>query len=193
MSEENELSPEALNRLLEDMVNEDVETMLASVGRQKEDTGEYDEKKEDRIREAMQNLAHYAEFGPTFDPEGKYLCGSCYYRMVMDWATLDRCYLVIGETRMEDGGCAIYQIGNPDSEYNPLPILKQYSQAEAMYAERPEAKGFGCSRCEYNPQEAKKPDSKGRKGWCQFFGVHVEPLACCDREDGPDLVEGKEE
>jgi hypothetical protein len=89
---------------------------------------------------------------------------------------------------MVAGGCRIYEIGEPMHE-KPA---KQYSQVETMYAERPRAKGFGCSRCEYGA-EAKGKDPDGRESWCEEWGMHVRPKACCDQEDGPDLVEAPSE
>ena len=149
----------------------------------------FDEKREARIRKNMELMAHYAESGPTFDPDGNYLCGTCYYRQVMDWATLPACYTVSGKISMETGSCAQYVIGNPDSEWNPLPVAERYTQIEAMYGERPEAKGFGCApRCGWG-EPAREKDSEGRTTWCTFFGTRVMDKACCDREGGPDLKE----
>lgn len=149
------------------------------------DPGKYDFDKEKQIREQMQLIAHYAEEGPTFDPAGKYLCGSCRYRMVVDSGPMDECYSVTGTTKMATGSCGLYVIGNVESEHNPLPMLERYTQLEAGYAER--KNGFGCQNCEF-ASKAKKPDPDGRKLWCRFFGTHVTKTACCDRESGPDMV-----
>lgn len=149
------------------------------------DAGKYDFDNEKQIREQMQLIAHYAEEGPTFDPAGKYLCGSCRYRMVVDSGPMDECYTVTGTTKMDTGSCALYVIGNVESEHNPLPMLGRYTQLEAEYAER--KNGFGCQNCEF-ASKAKKPDPDGRKLWCRFFGTHVTKTACCDRESGPDMV-----
>jgi len=135
----------------------------------------------------MQRIAFYAEEGKSFDPDGKYLCNSCYYRERMDWGDTPACYIVEGKISMEDGSCDRYIHGTPDAEWNPLPMLHKYSQAQAGYAERPKEKGFGCSRCEYGAK-AKKPDSKGRESWCNMFGVHVRPEACCSSHDGKDML-----
>lgn len=149
----------------------------------------YDTRRENEKRELMQQMAFYAEEGPTWDPEGKYLCGSCYFRALMDWGDTPYCYIVEGKVSMEDGSCQFYRYGNPDSEWNPLPMGKKYTKEEANYAERPKVKGFGCyPRCEYaSPAEGK--DKDGREFWCGQFGVHVRAKACCAFEDGKDLVQ----
>lgn len=64
------------------------------------------------------------------------------------------------------------------------PDEAQETKAEAGYSERPEAKGFGCSRCEYSVQSVQLEG----KSWCSFWGLHIKPLACCSEEDGPDLI-----
>lgn len=149
----------------------------------------YDTRRENQKRELMQTLAFYAEEGPAWDPEGKYLCGSCYYRQLMDWGDTPACYIVEGKISMETGSCQFYRYGNPDSESNPLPMKKRYTQEAVNYAERPKAKGFGCfPRCEYG-KVAEGKDSDGREIWCGQFGVHVRPKACCAFEDGSDLIQ----
>lgn len=149
----------------------------------------YNSEREDEKRELMAHLAFYAESGPTFDPEGKYLCGTCYYRELMDWGNTPACYIVEGKISMEAGSCMFYRKGDPDSEWNPIPMKKKYTQAEAQYAERPKVKGFGCyPRCEY-VSVAQGPDKDGREFWCGEFGVHVRAKACCAFEDGKDLVQ----
>jgi len=143
---------------------------------------------EEEKRKLMAEMAFYAESGPTFDPDGEYLCSSCLYRMVMDWDTLNACYIVSGETKMDVGTCMFYRRGTPDSESNPLPMGIKYSQAEAGYSERPKAKGFGCyPRCGH-ASVAEGQDKDGRPTWCGQFGVHVQPKACCYFEGGSDLV-----
>lgn len=142
------------------------------------DTGEYDESKEDHMRGEMSLWVNYAETGPSFDPEGKYLCGTCEER-IMDNA----CRWVSGKISMTAGSCRLYAHGPDESEKEPAPI--QLTQIEAQYGERPETKAFSCSRCQFGAK-AKKPDGDGRPSWCSFFGVHVEPSACCAMERGPD-------
>lgn len=182
--EENILSGEALNLSLEDML---IDELLAAG----QDLGpdHYDTRRENTKRELMQQVAFYAEEGPTFDPEGKYLCGSCYFRALMDWGDTPACYIVDGKISMELGSCQFYRNGNPDSEWNPLPTQKKYTKEEANYAERPKEKGFGCyPRCEY-VSVAEGKDSAGREFWCGQFGVHVRAKACCAFENGKDLVQ----
>jgi hypothetical protein len=143
---------------------------------------------EDRKRKLMALMAFYDEDGPTFDPEGKYLCGSCYYRQLMDSGDVNACHIVDGETKMDIGTCMFYRFGNPDPEWNPLPMAQKFTRAEAGYSERPQAKGFGCfPRCGH-ADVAEGPDKDGRGIWCDQFGVHVVPKACCYFEGGKDLV-----
>ena len=149
----------------------------------------YNENREDSVRKLMEEMAFYAENGPTWDPDGKYLCGSCYYRKVMDWGATPYCYIVEGGINLETGSCQFYRYGTPDSEWNPIPMKTQYTKEVAQYSERPEVKGFGCfPRCEYGGK-AKAPDKDGRDIWCAQFGVHVREKACCAFEDGKDLVQ----
>jgi len=135
-----------------------------------------DDLKEHAIRDFAQTAGFYAESGPTFDPKGTYLCGDCCFRQMPH-----TCDLVSGIIKMKIGSCMMWRIGEPVG----LKVKHKLSQVEAGYAERPRSKGFGCSRCEYG-SEAEKPDSAGRKSWCDFWRMHIKPLACCFREEGPD-------
>jgi len=137
--------------------------------------------KESAIRDYATSIGFYAESGPTFDPKGKYLCGTCCFRLGEK-----ACDLVSGKISMTTGSCMMWRIGEPVG----LKVKQKLTQIEAQYAERPKAKGFGCSRCEYG-QKAEKPDAQGRESWCTFWQMHIKPPACCFREDGPDLVEPK--
>jgi hypothetical protein len=138
----------------------------------------YDEQQEKLVREVMTLVADYAEDGVKFDPEGRYLCGSCCMRVVPD-----RCSHVSGAISMTDGSCAKWVIGQQSW---PVQIV-QWSQEEADYAERPEAKGFGCSRCGHG-SPAQQPDGEGRSIWCNRFGTRVQYLACCAEEGGEDMI-----
>jgi hypothetical protein len=138
----------------------------------------YDIPQENLVRQLMTLVADYAEEGPKFDPAGQYLCGTCQMR-----ALPEACSHVTGKISMEIGSCEKYVIG-PQSW--PIQIV-QWSQKEANYAERPEAKGFGCSRCGHG-SPAKQPDEQGRSVWCDRFGTRVQYLACCAEEGGPDMV-----
>ena len=143
------------------------------------DTGEYDETKEKAIRDIATRVGSYAESGPTFDPEGNYRCGDCALR-----SEPAGCTHVSGKISMQIGGCFIWIIGEEIHQA----IGEKLTQVEAMYSERPKAKGFGCHRCSWGA-EAKKPDADGRPSWCGFWGIHVKPFACCFAETGPDLKE----
>jgi hypothetical protein len=140
------------------------------------DTGEYDELKESAIRDFATSVGYYAEKGPLFDPDGKYLCGECCFR-----EEPHSCDLVSGRILMKIGSCMMWRIGQPVG----LKVKKKLSQIEAGYAERGKSKAFGCSRCEYG-SKAKKADSNGRPSWCGFWGMRIVPLACCFQEAGPD-------
>lgn len=170
-----------------DALNEAVKELSAvgiHKGPEQSDPGpdKYNTRRENEKRELMQQCAFYAESGPTFDPEGKYLCGTCYYRQLMDWGDTPHCYIVDGHISMEAGSCNLYRHGNPDSEWNPLPTHHRFSKEQAGYAESPR-KGFGCfPRCEYAAQ-AEGQDTDGREFWCKNWGVHVRAKACCAFEE----------
>ena len=72
------ISPEVSQLMLEEM--------FAALEQKIPDPGpeEYDKRREDRKRELMQQMAFYTEEGPTFDQQGAYLCGTCYFRQLMD-------------------------------------------------------------------------------------------------------------
>src|SRR5262249_8738514 len=127
------------------------------------DTGEYDEEEEDHLRGELSLWADYAEDGPTYDPAGLYLCGSCDMRQ-----NDDDCMRVEGPISFTTGSCRIYVNGPPENE-EPQPV--KLTQIESAYTERPNVKGFGCARCMYGG-EAKKADGAGRPSWCSFWGVH---------------------
>ena len=138
---------------------------------------------EDSIREWMKTWVAYAEDGPSFDPAGKYLCGTCSVRIKPD-----KCAPMSGVISFETGSCRMYVHG-PDKVATEL-YKHQLTQIEAQYGERPKAKGFGCSRCEYGSKAEKPVD--GRPSWCSYFNVHVQPLACCAMNEGPDSIQPKE-
>jgi hypothetical protein len=143
------------------------------------DTGKYDFTKEKAIRAIAEKIGAYAESGPTFDPGGRYLCGTCCFR-----DGKSACTHVSGKISMVIGSCFIWFIGEPINQA----VGEKLTQIESMYSERPKAKGFGCSRCSM-ASKAKKVDTDGRPSWCDFWGMHVQPKACCFMENGPDLVE----
>jgi len=142
------------------------------------DTGKYNDVKEKAIRDLATSVGYYAESGPLFDPEGRYLCSDCCLR-----EEPQSCTHVSGKISMQDGSCMIWVIGDPIH----LPVGQKLTQIESNYAERPTAKGFGCARCGWY-DEAKKADKEGRPGWCSWWGMHVVPLACCFAESGKDLL-----
>lgn len=153
--------------------------LKAESGSLYEDTGTYDENEEQEVREQLELWADYAEDGPTFDPAGEYLCATCQLR-----SGDDLCTHVVSPISFETGSCRIYIHGD-ESEGEPLP--QKLTQIEAAYTERPNVKGFGCSRCMFGI-EAKQEDSDGRELWCSFWGCHVDELACCFKNTGDDDV-----
>ena len=155
-----------------------IKELLASVDTLS-DTGKYDELKEKAIRDYATTIGFYAESGPLFDPEGKYLCGDCCFR-----DGKSACDIVSGTISMTIGSCMMWRIGAPVG----LQVKQKLTQLEAMYSERAKIKQFGCSKCKYGG-EAKKPDAKGRPSWCTYWGMHIIPYACCFQETGKDLVE----
>lgn len=139
-------------------------------GHRVEDTGEYDEEKESRIRRIARDTAQYAESGPMFDPSGEYLCKGCRYMLGNT-----KCAFVEGDDiSKEHGTCRYWKAADGKA---PVELERKYSKKEAGYAERKD-QPFGCKRCEYG-SGARKPDSEGRESWCQFFGMHILPDACC--------------
>jgi hypothetical protein len=140
-----------------------------TAGHRVEDTGEYDEDKETRIRNVAKETAQYYEHGSMFDPKGDYLCKGCHYMLGNKL-----CAFVEGEVSKEHGTCRYWKIADGKA---PVELERKYDKKTAGYAERND-QGFGCKRCEYGGA-AEKPDSDGRDSWCQFFGMHVIPDACC--------------
>lgn len=134
------------------------------------------EELESQIRAVIEKHAAYAESGPTFDPSGKYLCGECSFR-----SGTDVCEIVSGKISFTSGSCRLWTTAVAPRDTWP----KKLDQVEAQYSERPEALGFGCSRCEY-AKDAK--NQSHRPLWCGFWGLHVMSLACCSEETGPDLI-----
>jgi hypothetical protein len=146
----------------------------------------YNSEHEDELRGLMELLAFYDEAGPRHDPEGKYLCGTCSLRDESDAVDIaDRCLFVSGAISMPTGSCNLYVIGEPLGA--DFALKEKYNQEAAGYAERHAEQSFGCGHCEYGV-EAQKPDVDGRPLWCREWGVHVQPTACCDRHNGPDMV-----
>lgn len=141
------------------------------------DTGEYDDLHDRAVRDLATRVGYYAESGPLFDPEGKYLCKDCCLR-----DEPKACTHVSGKISMQTGSCMIWIYGDQVN----LTVGQKLTQIESNYAERPVSKGFGCSRCGWY-KKAKKADSDGRPGWCSWWGTHVVPLACCLAESGQDL------
>jgi hypothetical protein len=171
------------------MRQEIIDDITASVVEQVEDfvhnlDAKGEDRNEDEIREWMATWVAYAEEGPSFDPKGKYQCGTCAVRI-----DPDRCAPVSGKIDFESGSCRLY-IHGPDRK-EERSSAHQLTQIESQYGERPETKAFGCSRCKYVSQ-TKERDSDGRSEWCNYFGVHVQPLACCAMNEGSDSITPKE-
>lgn len=145
------------------------------------DAGSYDSYEEIKIRKAIGLAVAYAESGYAFDPGGRYLCRKCSF-----FGEPRSCRAVAGRIAGDTGSCRLWTRAK-----DPQPPAKRLDQARAEYGERPEAKGFGCSRCEY-AAKAKARDDEGRNLWCGLWGLHVIPDACCAEEDGPDMIEGAE-
>lgn len=142
------------------------------------DTGEYDFKHEAHVREEAKGWAQYAEEQDNeesikpYDPSGNYLCGTCDMRR-----GTDECSRVDGPISFEKGSCRLYHLGEPETD---APMKRKFSQEDAKYGEN--EGGFGCHRCEYGG-EAKTADPDGRKSWCSFWGMHIQPNACCAQWD----------
>jgi hypothetical protein len=135
---------------------------------------------ENKIRDWMKTWVAYAEDGPSFDPEGKYLCGTCAVRIKPD-----KCAPMSGQISFSTGSCRLYVHGPDVVETKPYP--HQLTQIEAQYGEKPKTKAFGCTRCKYMSETS--PDSEGRWLMCNYFGVHVKSLACCAMNESQDSIE----
>lgn len=142
-----------------------------------EDTGKYDSKREDHVRDELGIWVAYKEEGASFDPDGKYICGTCDMRL-----DKDKCTHVDGDICFETGGCRLY-IHGPELEGKP-PLPQKLTQIQADYSKNED--GFGCHNCEYD-SKAKEKDKDGRTDWCSFWGVHVESKACCGMFDSKDM------
>lgn len=142
--------------------------------------GNYDWQKEDNVRSLMELTSFYDEAGPRSDPDGNYLCGTCKLR-----SGTGACLFVVGDISFTTGSCNIY-INGTEPLGEEFALKEKLSPQDVGYAERPEAKGFGCKRCEYGG-EAVAPDPDGRASWCREWGVHIRSSACCMRHDGPDM------
>jgi hypothetical protein len=184
----------SVDELVASQIGEAIQNVFDGVFAAKEDITDpgpsgYDFAKEDQTRQLMKEAAEYDEQGgPTFDPDGDYLCGTCLFRMLLDSGVSNACWIVQGPISMDTGSCRKYKRGTPEPEKSPLKMAEKYSQVDAGYAERPEAKGFGCfPRCGH-ASIAEGQDRDGRPTWCGQFGVHVQPKACCFFEGGKDLV-----
>ncbi len=153
-----------------------------------EQSNGFDPEHETGVRDMITELAYYAEDGPTYDPSGCYLCGTCSMRIMPGG-----CTHVTGLISMDTGGCQVYMIGPSIGVEHSLP--EKMSQREINYGERPAARGFGCyPRCEYGEMALDSNSRQdGRTTWCRFWGTHVKPLACCFMHDGPDLIDAPEE
>ena len=162
-----------------------LEELMAEKDEHYEDPGKegYDPQHEDQVRSLAELVAFYDESGPRSDPDGDYRCGSCQLRQ-----GTDRCLYVQGIISFTIGSCNIYVHGETALEES-FELKEKFDQTTVGYAERPEAKGFGCKRCEYGAK-AKAPDQDGRPSWCREWGMHIEPTACCMRHIGPDMVLG---
>ena len=138
----------------------------------------YDFEEEKHIRSEMKTWAQYAEASDNtdtikpFDAQGNYLCGTCDMRR-----GTEKCSRVEGDISFERGSCKLYHIGAPE---DTPPMKYPFSKEDAKYSEH--KSGFGCHRCEYGG-EAAAADPDGRKGWCSFWGAHIEPMACCAEWD----------
>jgi hypothetical protein len=146
------------------------------------DPGNYDEKAEAARRSDAMFIGYYAENGPTFDPDGEYLCKTCKFRLEGNEAN---CVPVEGPIDLNTGSCMVYMIGPASDKSEEL--KKKLTQIQSQYTERPNKKAYGCTRCEYGAK-AKSEDSAGRSLWCSFWGMHVMKPSCCMMNEGDDDI-----
>lgn len=158
-----------------------------------QDTGVYNEAIEDHIRQMMAVLHFYADqFGAgdlrRFDKTGRYLCGglnqeteySCNkFRPDPGGSPVGNCTMFIGDINAILGGCDFWEVfrGILDAELK-YAAAAAYTR-DGYYVEHRDGEGFGCLRCIFGANFALRPDSKGRKRFCKFFGVRVTDEACC--------------
>jgi hypothetical protein len=156
----------------------------------------YNEQQEEHNRQTAMVMAFYAEFGPTFDPLGRYLCGGvkgdgkggCNKFRPTPEEVRGNCTGVGEGTKDisgDEGSCQffeIYRLGDHELQY---PVKTRWSKSDAGYGERPKpGKGFGCWQCGLQ-SVAKGPDSMGRTLWCGQHAMHVTEKACCEKNHEP--------
>ena len=146
---------------------------VASEEENKPDTGEYNEEAEGHTRLEARDWSQYDEAPETddingYDPEARYNCGRCDMR-----ENSDQCMRVEGPVNFEIGGCRLFHLGEPEDK---PPMKTKFTKEEVKYGEN--EGGFSCARCKYG-DVAKSPDKEGRNYFCDFWGMHVIPTACC--------------
>jgi phage-related protein (TIGR01555 family) len=123
----------------------------------------------------------------TFDPTGKYPCGSCNKVIIVNGEPV-RCAKVRVLEVYPDGidirrdSCRFWEdqaAGDPECD-NPI-----YSVDEAGFARSPVADGWGCRICRYDLQMP-KPDSQERTDWCGEHGMPIMRKACCNKNEPKD-------
>jgi hypothetical protein len=138
-----------------------------------EDTGKYDQVKEEHVRQTFFNVFQYTDShcgNPRiYDPSGNYLCKDC--------NKFDKgyCLLVEGDISGEKGSCRHWE--NLDAGDAEINMAQKISKDFADYGETPNA-GFGCRRCEYHTK-AKETDSLGRDMFCKQGALRVSGIGCC--------------
>ena len=146
-----------------------------------EDTGKYDQIKEEHVRQTFFNVFQYSDShcgNPRiFDPKGNYLCGEC------NKFEAGKCLLVEGAISADSGSCRHWE--NLDSGDAEIEMAEKISKDFADYGETPKA-GFGCRRCEYHAK-AEKTDSVGRDMFCKQGAFRVSPIGCCALNDTPGM------
>ena len=146
------------------------------------DTGDYDEVKEEHVRQTFFQMFQYTDpwcGNPRiYDEEGDYVCRDC--NKFVDGGS---CLAVEGDISGDKGSCRHWE--NKDAGDSELKFAEKISKDMADYGETPKD-GFGCHRCEYHV-EAKSEDSQGRDKFCKEGAFRVFSNACCALNDTPGM------
>lgn len=145
-----------------------------------------------RMRYANQfNLADTHGFGNahTYDPTGRYNCGSCnqYVKQGNDCLLIED--IDSDDINSEASSCRHFEMpcaGDPETK------LKRTEKDAALFGTAVNGDGFGCEVCLWY-RKGKWKDSLEREGWCGNGYFTTEPTVCCALNNAPTTEEeGKE-
>ena len=147
-----------------------------------EDTGSYDQIKEEHVRQTFFQMFQYTDpfcGNPRiYDDEGDYTCDDC-----NKFVEGGSCLAVEGKISGDRGSCRHWE--NKDAGDSELRFARKITKDMADYGETPKT-GFGCHRCEYHVT-AKSEDSHGRGMFCKQGAFRVWKDACCALNETPGM------